>query len=214
MRNLMLILPCLMIISCSSGPSAQQIIDRSISFHDPGGHWDSYAGTLSFEETRPGGPDRNTRIWIDNSRSFFRINRNGTEVHGMAGDSCFVEMGEADCERVSTMRNYYTYLWGLPMKLKDPGTQPDADVQVVSLHGRQVYRVEVPYEKDTWHFYFSKNTYELLAYDFIKKDGSGEYIIPEGVYSAGGMRLLNNRSWYTLDSTLIGKDRLVSDGDF
>ena len=30
-----------------------------------------------------------------------------------------------NCERTTKMRNYYVYLYGLPMKLKDPGTKID-----------------------------------------------------------------------------------------
>ncbi len=207
--NKVFVILLLLLASCSGRPGSGEIIDRSIQFHDPSGNWSEYEVMLELEESRPGGEPRNTKIWIDNSRTFFRMNRNDSEIHGMESDSCFVEKGEVDCDRVSTMRNYYTYLWGLPMKLKDPGAEIDPVAEDGVLNGEPVYLVDVTYENDTWTFYFAKDTYELLAYKFVKKDGSGEYIIPDGVYSAGNIRLPDKRSWYGLDSTYLGVDRIV-----
>lgn len=214
MRTFLPLLIVLLNFACSNSPSSEKILERSVRFHDPAGIWAGYSGKLAFEESRPSGPTRNTRIWIDNSTGFFKINRNDQEIHGMIQDSCFVEMGDVTCERANTMRNYYLYLWGLPMKLKDPGTTILPEVKELVIDGNPAYVIQVVYEQDTWDFYFDQDTYALMAYKFVKPDGSGEYIIPEGIYSVDQMRLPTNRSWYSLDSTYLGTDKLISAGEF
>ncbi|HCX74522.1 MAG TPA: hypothetical protein DHU93_02925, partial [Algoriphagus sp.] len=51
-------------------------------------------------------------------------------------DSIQVFEGEIEAERAFRMRNYYTYLWGLPMKLQDPGKQIDDKVTQEELNGK------------------------------------------------------------------------------
>lgn len=212
-RPLVVFLIVFFICACNNPPDAEEIVERSISYHDPYDTWPDYSGYMEFEESRPSGPTRNTTIWIDNRQGYFKINRNDLEIHGMLQDSCFVELGEISCDRANTMRNYYLYLWGLPMKLKDPGTTILPGIEESVIEGQPVYVVGVDYEQDSWNFYFHKDTYALLAYKFVKPDGSGEYILPEGVQTVDQMRLPTNRSWYTLDSTFLGLDKLVNSGE-
>jgi hypothetical protein len=113
------------------------------------------------------------------------------------------------------MRNYYSYLWGLPMKLQDPGTQLGR-VTATKFEGRPVYDLRVTYDAgvggDVWYFYFDQETYALVAYRFYHDEAKndGEVIHLEGEVSALGMRLPRARTWYThQDGRLLGTDTLV-----
>lgn len=193
--------------------SAQEILDRSIAFHDPEGEWSTLQAELTFAETRPGGPDRKTVAVINNLEGSFRLNRNDQEAYQVNGDECVVERGEGTCERARMMRNYYLYLWGLPMKLKDPGTRLDEAYTEEILDGVECYVLRVPYEKDIWYFYMSKDNYAMVAYKFYKDEaaGKGEHIPTEGLFRIGSMQIPNNRTWYELPGNrVLGTDILKS----
>jgi hypothetical protein len=67
------------------------------------------------------------------------------------------------------MQNYYTYLYGLPMKLKDPGTIISSVVNRKDFLGKE-YLLKVKYEEsigtDSWYFYFEPKTYAFKIYQF------------------------------------------------
>ncbi|MEO1369673.1 MAG: DUF6503 family protein, partial [Acidobacteriota bacterium] len=161
-------------------PPADDLLARSIAHHDPGGHFLSGTWCLGFSETRPGSSDRRTEIVIDvpNGR-FEMVRRAEREIAGRLGPGLCemtldgrTELTEAErgehrisCERLQLMRNYYVYLWGLPMKLRDPGTRL-GEVAETTFMEREVYGLRVTYDAevgdDTWYFYFDRGTAALV----------------------------------------------------
>jgi len=109
-----------MILSAQS--SAEEVLARACSYHDPHRNWPTLDVTLFFKETRPDGPDRQTIIEINNAQSYMKINRNDEEIYEITGQEAKVIKGDKGKERALLLRNYYLYLWGLPMKLNDEGT--------------------------------------------------------------------------------------------
>lgn len=192
-----------------SGP---KLIDRSISFHDPNGEWKNFAYKLYFEAERPGASIRKTEVEIDNSISYFKFIRGNSGIYGVQEDSCFVESGDTDCEAIKRTRNYYVYLWGLPMKLKDPGTNITEEVKEEEFEGETCYVAEVKYTKDTWYFYIRKSDFSMKAYSFITDPNinKGEIIRLEGITQIGAMQIPTSRQWNnTHDGKLLGTDHLV-----
>lgn len=199
-------------IAQSQELTSREILSRSIAYHDPNGEWATFQATLTFNETRPNGPDRKTVAEFDNDKSFFRLNRNDKEIYRIEGDKCVVEQGEGTCERGFTMRNYYLYLWGLPMKLNDPGTQLDETFTETSLEDVPCYVLRVPYEQDVWYYYIRKSDFAMVAYKFYKDEstGKGELIPTDGIYTVGGIKMPNNRTWYELPGKrVLGTDIVV-----
>lgn len=217
----------------ADNPSGQDIINNSIEFHDPNNNWKNLQAHLEFIETRPNDVDRYTTIEIDNKRGNFCMNREVKKMHVQRHiklDSCFYNIDEYEeltdkevkdyklnDERSITMRNYYLYLWGLPMKLKDAGTQIANDAKLSVFDGKEALEVKVTYEKDIgsdiWFFYFKPDNYEMIGYRFYHdvEKGDGEYILLEGSELMLGMQIPKSRSWYThKDSTLLGTDILAS----
>jgi len=119
------------------------------------------------------------------------------------------------CDRLRLMRNYYIYLWALPMKLRDPGTQLGA-VTATTFAEQPVWGLRVTYDeavgKDIWYFYFDRQSAALVGYRFYHDESKndGEYIVLKDEVEAAGLRLPKSRSWYThQDDRLLGTDTLV-----
>jgi hypothetical protein len=218
-------------LATAQTPSSAQLLERSIARHDPQGRWEAGVFELSFVETRPDGDKRLAEVMIDNRHSRFSIStdRNDAKIDGtLDGDECSWRLNgstefsdqEAEkyrltCEFLQRMRNYYVYLWGLPMKLKDPGTLIDEEVTETDFMGKTVWSIRVSYEEDvgsdTWYFYFDPTDASLVGYRFFHDEsaGDGEYIILEDEIESGGLVLPAARTWYTnKEDKLLGTDRL------
>ena len=211
--------------------SATELLEKSIQYHDPKGVWGMEVHELLLRETRPGGADRMTTIQIDLNNSAFSIDqmRDGHQLFSeIKNEECRFqldgnsEVSEEDlkkyrlnCERTGILRNYYTYLWGLPMKLKDPGTIIDPKVTTTDFEGKKSLALKVTYEeavgKDIWYFYFHPETYALIGYRFYHDESKndGEYITLEGEESLSSLRLPKTRKWYThKENKFLGADIL------
>ena len=121
--------------------------------------------------------------------------------------------------RSQTMRDYYLYLWGLPMKLKDAGTIIHETVEKVHFENNTALKLQVTYEEttgqDTWYFYIDPVTYRMVGYQFFHDESinDGEYITLGEPLTISGMRIPNDRSWYVnKDSTYLGTDRITYAG--
>ena len=122
-----------------------------------------------------------------------------------------------NCERTTKMRNYYVYLYGLPMKLKDPGTQLAPKAFKKRLKGEEFWCIKVSYDetvgKDTWYFYFDKNDYRLRHYQFYHDEAKndGEYILLSEEAVVQGIKMPKVRAWYTNgDDRYLGTDVLIN----
>lgn len=209
------------------------LLKRSMAFHDPNKVWETVQLTLEFEETRPSSEPRYTTIEIDNLSGNVCITRTETETkveRHVVNDVCSyrieeqtrfsekeIEKYRLNDERTFMLRNYYLYLWGLPMKLSDQGTIVDNLVTRVMFNEVDALKLSVTYEEatggDIWYYYFNPTTYEMIGYQFfhdeLKQDG--EYIVLGNSEDVLGMQLPNRRSWYTnKDSLLLGTDTYIA----
>lgn len=210
MKTQILILFWFLTYNVSTGQSlgAVEILDKSIAYHDPNNHWKTFRGKFQLDEMRETGT-RKTQFLIDNNQGLFQFERDST-VHGMLMDSCFNTRGTTPCERVSTIRNYYLYLWGLPMKLKDQVGELREQVSEIDFHGTRVYQIEVHYERENWSYFIDKQNFALVGYQFYfnHKDG-GELIKLSDEYVYKGMRFPKERTWYEMPGeTYLARDVL------
>lgn len=210
--------------------SPETLLERSIKYHDPKGQWAKKPVNLTLKEIRPGGTDRTTELAIDLKKGTFTLDqmRDGNNlVYHIAQEDCTYELNgssnisDADlekyrlnCDRAKNMRNYYTYLWGLPMKLTDEGTLLQ-EVKMDDFMGKKAYSLKVNYDpevgKDVWYFYFDPATYALIGYRFYHDEAAndGEYITLEGEAQVGKLRLPKERKWYMhKDDKFLGSDIL------
>lgn len=215
-------------------PTVEDVLGKSMAYHDPQGVWGRFDGSFAILMETPDKPDRLSHIRIDQPRSYFgiRIVQDGeeTELELSPGDCRLryngsetfseevAEKHRLTCERARLWRDYYSYLYGLPMKLRDPGTLIVPRVERREFHGATYWVVQVTYDpetgSDTWFFYFEPKTFALAAYQFYHDPAKndGEYILLQGEAEVGGMRLPKRRSWYTnKDNRHLGTDILEAD---
>jgi len=121
------------------------------------------------------------------------------------------------CERANMYKNYYTYLYGLPMKLKDPGTIIHNKTQKKTFKGKEYLVLKATYEKevggDIWYFYFDPNTFAMEVYQFFRDESKpdGEYILLTGEEEISGIKMPKTRAWYyNYDDKYLGTDILTS----
>ncbi|WP_224488387.1 DUF6503 family protein [Robertkochia flava] len=217
--------------SCNTISDGKQVLERAIEYHDPGQRWDQFKGTLEIEMTTPDQSVRYSEVFIDlpgntftlkterDSTQTFRTWKDGQCTFSLNGvtDLTPEEMKKhrGTCERTTMMKNYYTYLYGLPMKLMDPGSRIGEEVERKTFMGKEYLVVRVDYDpevgQDVWCFYFDPETYAMEAYQFFKDEttGQGEYILLEETMDVQGMKIPKSRAWYTNKGKYLGTDLLI-----
>ena len=242
-RPLAFVLP-LLVSACSPGTEERpeelaapttgpELVARSAAYHDPDGAWPSFRHTLLLRQERPDGSARRTPIRLEVPTGHFRYEeetedgqlRKGVDEEGcfasINGDEPTPEQAESyrlGCPQIERNRNYYLYLWGLPMKLSDPGTHISEAITRDTFDDRPTLSVRVTYDEsvgsDIWYFHFDPSDYRMVGYRFYHDEeaGDGEYILLREEREVMGMRIPAVRRWFTnADSTYLGTDTLVED---
>ncbi|TXF86258.1 DUF2911 domain-containing protein [Neolewinella aurantiaca] len=214
--------------------SADSVLTRSLRFHDPEGNWGKQSHLIQLAESRPNGTVRHTRLSLfpltdefdmqqvrgkDKLQMRYLKGTFGYSVNGdTEADSSTINRLGLTPKRMLAMRDYYTYLYGLPMKLRDKGTIIDPEIHEVWFHGKTLLEMKVTYApetgKDSWFFYFDPQDYSLSGYAFyhdIDGPGTGEYILLEGEAEIDKMILPAKRHWYlTSERLYLGTDEILN----
>lgn len=211
--------------------TGEELLAKSISYHDPKGKWDSWKGEFVIELEMENRPNRRSKVLLDNKKGLFYLTVNQddhTITRKTEGKECttlldgkepteydLIKKYRLTCERTTMYRDYYTYLYGLPMKLRDEGTVIHEQVERADMNGKTYLKLKVTYDaavgKDIWYFYFDENTYALRAYQFYHDEAKndGEYILLEGESMINGITFPKDRTWYyNKDGKLLGTDFL------
>ncbi len=212
---------------------AEELLNRSIAYHDPNGLWVTRPLEFKLLSSRSGGRRDKISIQMDSILGFFRCRmERGSDViefESRGGDwsakvngSADISAGDLEKYRLTRdgglfWRNYYGFLLGLPMKLEDEGAILDPEPQSTTFQGREVLALRVTYAPavggDTWYFYLDPESSALVGYRFYHDESinDGEYITLEGEAEAGGLRLPKVRSWYVnKDNKFLGTDTIES----
>ena len=213
-----------------SGP---ELLDKAINYHDPQDQWKNFQGSFKVVMESPNRPLRTSEITMDLERSYFRLDVESDGIktsYQLERDECSLffngskdftskeaEANRLNCERATLMKDYYTYLYGLPMKLKDPGTQLDPIVRRKKFKGKEYLVLKVTYDKDvgedTWYFYFDPDTYAMEVYQFFHDEAQndGEYILLSGEETIEGIKMPKIRAWYyNKDDKFLATDTLIA----
>jgi len=207
------------VLALFSALAAEELLNRSIVYHDPDGRWERGTFEITDQSSRLDGTGRRTVLRFDNARSRFEIEQvvDGRDLKIAMENDAVVEVrldGRAELSpeeidryrlspaQVLATRNFYLYLYGLPMKLKDPGTRLDPEAKETVFQGRPAYELRVTYDEsvgsDTWYFYLDRETYALVGHRFYHDEsaGDGEYTVLSEEVSGEGLRLPRVRKWY------------------
>ncbi|WP_435313519.1 DUF6503 family protein [Cellulophaga fucicola] len=212
--------------------SALDFLDTVIARHDPDNNWESFKGDLVVTMSTPNKEDRVTDLHIDLPASTFVLSnvvkgkKHTTKVvkdsvSFFVDDNQIIDKEEQKTlkfnkERALFMRNYYTYLYGLPMKLKDNGTIVDPKLYSKKINRKWYKVIKVTYDKevgkDTWYFYFNPKSLDMEMYQFFHDESKndGEYILLSNIEIIDGVRMPAVRAWYTnKEDKLLGTDVLT-----
>ncbi len=211
--------------------TGEQLLEKAIQYHDPNGNWETFNGTLKVTMETPKNPNRDSEIKINLPEEYFYVKasrgENTTEYtvdkgnctisfNGKTATEAEKKEHKLNCERANLYKNYYTYLYGLPMKLKDNGTIIYSKVERKNFKGKDYLVLKATYKKevgkDTWYFYFNPKTYAMEVYQFFKdKPDSGEYILLSDEETINGIKMPKNRAWYyNKNDGYLGTDILSS----
>ena len=229
-KTLLLLVLNISIKGFSQELKGNQLLEKAIQFHDPNGNWNTFKGELFVTMETPKNADRKSKINIDLPNQYFSVlAKRDTIITEFIVDkeNCSFSLnGKQDlsedlkkkyilnCERAELYKNYYTYLYGLPMKLKDDGTIIHQKVEKRQFKGKDYLVLKATYNKevgkDTWYFYFNPETFAMEVYQFFKdtKD-SGEYILLSGIETINAIKMPKVRAWYyNKDNNYLGTDIL------
>ncbi len=220
------------ITSFSQEITGDELLDKAIQFHDPNGNWPTFKGTLFVTMEIPEKSSRKSEIDINLPQEYFSVkairDTIATKYTVNKGISSFSFNGDKNPseeikknfnlnpERAKMYKNYYTFLFGLPMKLKDEGTIIHQKVEKKTFKGKEYLVLKATYSKevgkDTWYFYFNPKTYAMEVYQFFKeKKDSGEYILLSDLEIINGVKMPKTRAWYyNKDNGYLGTDILSS----
>ncbi len=211
--------------------SAAEIIEKSIAYHDPDGKMMKKKVTLHLIETRPNGSDRKSIVSFHIKKDKFVMVQH-IDDHEIAstlncGKAKFYYDKETEFsneiaekyrlneERVKMMKDYYQYLWLMPLKLNDEGTNLNPLVKSKDFFGKESLEVRVTYDPgvgaDVWYFYFNPTSYALQGYRFYhdEEKNDGEYIILDEEVTFENVRIPKERKWYThKEDKFLGADIL------
>ncbi|MCO4821275.1 MAG: hypothetical protein KC469_04355 [Flavobacteriaceae bacterium] len=222
--------------SCEKKMTGTELLDNAITYHDPNSNWGSFDGQFNVVMETPNRPLRNTAIKINRPESYFYskavIDSTSTEYEVNKGkcvikyngstnfNDSIAKANQLNCERAKMYKNYYSYLYGLPMKLKDPGTHISDSIEHKTFKGKDYLVLKASYDEhvgsDIWYFYFNPENYAMEIYQFFKKDDagalnpeSGEYILLTEESVINDIKMPKNRAWYyNKDDKHLGTDIL------
>ncbi len=211
--------------------TGEQLLEKAIQYHDPNGNWETFNGTLNVTMETPKNPNRDSKIKINLPEEYFYVKASrgeNTTEYTIDKENCTIGFNgktptetekkehKLSCERAKLYKNYYIYLYGLPMKLKDNGTIIHSKIERKKFKGKDYLVLKATYKKeagkDTWYFYFNPKTYAMEVYQFFKdKPNSGEYILLSDEETINGIKMPKNRAWYyNKNDGYLGTDILSS----
>ena len=225
-------------LSFGQNISPETLLDKAITYHDPNGNWNTFNETFTVEMTTPESAKRTSIISInlpaeyfsvtatkDTTTTTYTLNKRKCTMsyNGKVLDSSAAKQKNMTCDRATLYKNYYSYLYGLPMKLKDAGTNLNDTVEKKTFKGKDYLVLKVTYDEavgsDVWYFYFNPKTYAMEIYQFFKTDengkekpDSGEYILLSEETLLNGIKIPKVRAWYyNKADKYLGTDTLVEE---
>jgi hypothetical protein len=232
MKNVLLILLfSVSITTFSQEITGDELLEKAIQFHDPKNNWPTFKGTLFVTMETPENSQRKSKININLPEQSFSVEvirdtivtdytiQKGVCTISINGDENPSEELKKNyslnCERAKMYKDYYTYLYGLPMKLKDKGTIIHQKITNKKFKGKEYLVLKATYNKevgkDTWYFYFNPNSFAMEVYQFFKEESKndGEYILLSGLETINEIKMPKIRAWYfNKDNGYLGTDIL------
>ena len=132
------------IVSSAQNLTGDELLKKAIKFHDPNNNWVRFSGTLYVTMETPNRSPRESKITIDLPKEYFRVRAKrdsisniyeldkskcktstiGLEYKEELTEEEWKKKIKEDCKKANLYKNYYTYLYGLPMKFANTFNLP------------------------------------------------------------------------------------------
>ena len=152
--------------------TGNELLDKAIAYHDPNSNWEQFNGKFLVTMESPNNPKRVSNIHINLPTEYFYVKAKRDTIiteYTLNKAECTIafngntkiseetlKANNLSCDRAKMYKNYYTYLYGLPMKLKDPGTKISETVERKMFKGKEYLVLEAKYDEavgsDVWYF--------------------------------------------------------------
>ena len=135
--------------------TAQEIWDKTITYHDPLGKWDSFGGEMHMVTVIGKNNVVEEIIEINKPENFYKctwINGDDKLIKGMKDNSYFYSINENQApsdellkaygftdDNTALYKEHHTSHFGLPMELKSSGMTLDDHVELIEYDGRECY---------------------------------------------------------------------------
>lgn len=210
------------------------ILEKSVAWHDPSGHWDQFQAKLYIQEPRPQNPPRYSIVTFDNASAAFELLRNRDQylctyqvsadgkpnilLDGQENFSAdLVEKYRLVPQRSLDYKNFYSFMYGLPMSFIDKYKTLE-NAQTTVFNGQAALVVETELKEAMiskhWRLFFHLENYKFLGIEILdmEKPGEGERIVFDGSIHLQGMRLPRMHHWYELKTyEYSGSDIIVKE---
>ena len=221
--------------------SPQKVLEKAIRHHDPNGSWARFHQRLHFRVSIPNQADTFSVVEIDNRRRYFNyIARDGKRtiekgfndraffaiIDGKEAKSAVdIQRFRLSREKVSEVRDFFTYVIGLPMRLTETGARLSPKLQSEIFNGEACWVLRVDYptinannaQTESWLFYINKGNYAMRGSRFIRNNNvkNGAYIVFEGETTIKGINLPQTRHWFwSEDDRFLATETIESARDF
>lgn len=216
----------------NSVSSSQELLARSLEYHDPHASWGETPLQMTWTSKRPNGKAGSVyEIEITADGDFLMHGERrghqleymviGGEVHvSVDGDNAPNEELRKQMAVWSDdeffWRDYAGFLGSVPMNLPGADAYIHPHVIETTLDGQAVLAFDMTFEpevgKDTYTFYFEPKSARLVGLRFYRNNPEldGETILFEGESNIGEYRLPKDRRWYTnKGDRFLGTDSLT-----
>ena len=237
MKNVILLCLLLLAVFRCDQPeeivTSEDLLNKSIAYHDPNNKWETFQGEIKYSLTYADSSKREGDILFDFPNSRFEMNDTKDSIRTYSEldkDQCHATLNGSEeftqeqaeqyrltCDAIKRMRNYYAYTFGLPMKLKDPGTNLYEKIDTIAFKGQDYLRLKVTYDQnvgeDTWYFYLNPENYKLEVAQFFHDEtkNDGEYILmSDEEVDCNSIKFTKQKDWFTnKDDAFLGADIIL-----
>lgn len=217
MKTLYIALAFLLLSSYSLGATLtpQNVIAKSISYHDPESRWGEFSGSFSLTTQGVFNENKVDKITITISQQEqlmrYQNERRNIDV-SYSGMTCAGSNVAQYCKDFIWARDFYPYVWGLPMKLTDELAAINPKLEKTVFNQQKCWQVGVSYPRHTYKFYFNQESFKLEGFQFIHNADAtkGEIIVHDGEFDLGGVKTPAIRTWYDLKMKKLSTDLMKS----
>jgi hypothetical protein len=210
-------------------------LKEAIKKADPENVFSEMIFHMRIQEPRVGNPERFSNVFLNKGTGAFRLERNredkiaayiikedGTNEVTLDGCQKFTEVEAKtywlDPKINYRYKEYYKYLFGLPIILNDAERFKFISSEETSWKGQEAitytFNLTTPIFSPQWKLTFTKEDHVLQRLDFYDPENpeEGEYLLFYGKHQVGSITIPRMKHWYDKkNDEYLGSDIIVHD---